>query len=129
MKKSHIIIILVIAAAVMAMITTMGDASTYETFASANLYPGKEFHVVGTLVKEKEMQYNPEIDPNSFIFYLEDKENEVKKVIFKGAKPQDFERSEQIVLTGKVLGEEFIASKILMKCPSKYNDTEVKASL
>lgn len=129
MKKSHIIIILVIGAAVMAMITTMGDASTYETFASAVLFPDKEIHVVGTLVKEKEMQYDPALDPNSFIFYLKDKEGEIKKVVFKGAKPQDFERSEQIVLTGKVLREDFLASKILMKCPSKYNDTEVKASL
>ena len=118
-----------IGAAVMAMVVTMGDASTYETFASSNLNPDKEFHVVGTLVKEKEMIYEPEKDPNSFVFFLEDKDGEIKKVNFNGAKPQDFERSEQIVLTGKIVDEEFHASKILMKCPSKYNDTEVNAAM
>ena len=43
-------------------------------------------------------------------------------------KPQDFERSEQIVLIGKVQGDEFHASDILMKCPSKYNDGKPQAS-
>ena len=50
------------------------------------------------------------------------------KVVFQGSKPQDFERSEQIVLTGKMVGEEFHASKILMKCPSKYNDQQIEVT-
>jgi cytochrome c-type biogenesis protein CcmE len=41
------------------------------------------------------------------------------------SKPQDFERSEQIVLTGKMKGDEFVATDILMKCPSKYKDEEI----
>lgn len=41
------------------------------------------------------------------------------------AKPQDFERSEQVVLTGKMDGDEFVATEILMKCPSKYKDEEI----
>ncbi|MNF07676.1 hypothetical protein D3C80_2079060 [compost metagenome] len=44
--------------------------------------------------------------------------------MFFGTKPQDFEKSEQIVLTGGMVGDEFHASKILMKCPSKYTDQE-----
>ena len=47
----------------------------------------------------------------------------IKKVLYHGTKPQDFERSEQIVLVGKMKEEgDFQASSILMKCPSKYND-------
>jgi len=46
--------------------------------------------------------------------------------VFNGAKPQDFERSEQIVLTGKMKGDEFLASKILMKCPSKYVNNKIQ---
>jgi cytochrome c-type biogenesis protein CcmE len=49
-------------------------------------------------------------------------------VVFNGSKPQDFERSEQIVLTGKMIGNEFHASKILMKCPSKYTKDEVEVT-
>ena len=51
-----------------------------------------------------------------------------KKVILEKTKPQDFERSEQIVLIGKVEGDEFHASEILLKCPSKYNDGKPEES-
>ena len=37
------------------------------------------------------------------------------------SKPQDFEKSEQIVVIGKMEAGNFVASDILMKCPSKYN--------
>jgi len=33
--------------------------------------------------------------------------------------------SEQIVVTGKMDGDVFKASEILMKCPSKYKDEEI----
>jgi len=128
MKRSHIIGILVIAVAIFAMMTTMGDASSYETFASSKIYPNQEFHVVGTLAENRETHYDPENDPNYFSFYLKDNDGKIKKVVFNGSKPQDFEKSEQIVLTGKFSKDEFQASKILMKCPSKYNETEVTAT-
>jgi len=47
-------------------------------------------------------------------------------VVFNGSKPQDIERSEQIVLTGKMDGDVFHASKILMKCASKNNHDQVE---
>jgi cytochrome c-type biogenesis protein CcmE len=49
-------------------------------------------------------------------------------VVFTGTKPQDFERSEQIVLTGQMRGKEFHASKILMKCPSKYTQDKLETT-
>lgn len=112
----------------MVIISTFGDASSYETFASAIQFPEKEFHIVGELTLPDKMEYNPEKDANLFSFYLKDKDEEVRKVVFYGSKPHDFERSEQIVLTGKLEGENFIASRILMKCPSKYTETEVAAT-
>jgi cytochrome c-type biogenesis protein CcmE len=120
MKKSHIIGLLIIVIAIGAILSTVADSSTYETFASASESPGKEFHVVGQYISEKGFEYDPVADANLFSFFMADADSTERKVIFKGAKPQDFERSEQIVLTGKMVGDEFIASKILMKCPSKY---------
>lgn len=122
MKKSHIIAIIIIAVAVGAILSTVADSSTYANFEMAAQHPGKEFHVVGKLEKEKEMVYNPQENANLFTFYIKDNDGAVKKVLYNGTKPQDFERSEQIVLIGKMTGEEFQASSILMKCPSKYND-------
>jgi hypothetical protein len=46
----------------------------------------------------------------------------IKQVVLHKSKPQDFEKSEQIVLIGKMQGDNFHANDILMKCPSKYND-------
>jgi cytochrome c-type biogenesis protein CcmE len=81
---------------------------------------------VGKLQKEKEMVYNPIQDANYFSFYVKDQQGEECKVIYAGTKPQDFEKSEQIVLIGKMKADEFHASKILMKCPSKYNNDKVE---
>ena len=78
--------------------------------------------MVGQLNKEAEMTYDPEVNANLFAFSMVDNNGEEQRVHFAGSKPQDFERSEQIVLVGKYENDTFQASKILMKCPSKYND-------
>lgn len=126
MKKSHLIGIVIIAVAIATIIGTYTDSSAYAGFAAAK-ESGEELHVVGKLVADKEQYYNPEQDANYFSFYMKDNDGAECKVVFAGTKPQDFERSEQIVLTGRMEGDEFHASKILMKCPSKYNETEVTA--
>ncbi len=122
MKKTHIIGIVIIALSIGMILSTFSDSSTYASFTEALETPQKEFHVVGQLNKDKELEYNPEENVNRFAFYLVDRDGTEKKVIFNGTKPQDFERSEQVVITGKMKEEVFMADKILMKCPSKYND-------
>lgn len=122
MKKTHIIGIIVIAVAIGAILSMVTDAATYANFTLAATSPDDQYQVVGQLNKEKEIEFDPQIDANQFAFYMLDQDGVEKKVVFKGAKPQDFERSEQVVITGSFQGEEFHADKILMKCPSKYND-------
>jgi cytochrome c-type biogenesis protein CcmE len=57
---------------------------------------------------------------------MTDQEGQVKEVKLYKSKPQDFEKSETIVLIGEAKGNEFHANDILMKCPSKYEgDTQV----
>jgi len=122
MKKVHILGIILIAVAIGAIFTTLNNTSTYADFTEAAKDPGSEFHVVGKLNKEKEAVYEPKIDANLFTFYMIDNKGVECKVILHKNKPQDFERSEQIVLIGQMQGQAFEASDILMKCPSKYND-------
>ena len=125
MKKSHILALVIVGLMIGVIISTSTSYSTYETFATAITTSGKDFQVVGELEKDGEMVYDPLIDPNMFSFHMKDKAGDVRKVIYAGAKPQDFERSEQIVLTGHIKGEDFFASKILLKCPSKYIEDEL----
>ena len=127
MKKSSIAGMIIIAIAICVIISTYADSSTYGSFSDAR-QTESELHVVGQLNKEKELFYNPVQDANYFSFYLKDNDGKECKVVFSGSKPQDFERSEQIVLTGKMIGNEFHASKILMKCPSKYTQDEVEVT-
>jgi cytochrome c-type biogenesis protein CcmE len=122
MKKSHIIAIAILAIAVAAILTTVADSSTYASFSIAEQHPKKVYHVVGKLNKEKPQDYNPHINANLFSFYMIDNEGKEKKVLLNKTKPQDFDRSEQIVIIGKMTGDEFHASDVLMKCPSKYNN-------
>lgn len=125
MKKSSILGIIVIALAIAMIIVIYTDSSTYSTFTEAKKSE-TELYVVGVLNKEKDLYYEPTVDANHFSFYMYDNDSTECKVVFRGSKPQDIERSEQIVLTGKMVGEEFHASKILMKCPSKYNEDQVE---
>lgn len=126
MKKGYIIGIVLIAIAFAAIISTISNSSTYASFTTATEHEGKVYHVVGKLNKDKPYHYNPHVNANIFGFYLVDNEGSEKKVIYNGTKPQDFEKSEQIVIVGKMSGGEFHASDILMKCPSKYNSNNVQ---
>lgn len=125
MRKSSIILIVIIAIAIAMIVVIYTDSSTYSTFTEAR-EKQTELYVVGVLNKEKALHYDPVQDANHFSFYMYDNDSTECQVVFRGSKPQDIERSEQIVLTGKMDGDVFHASKILMKCPSKYNEDEVE---
>lgn len=124
MKKSHLIAILVVAVAIGILISASKDVTTYANFAQAAKSEDK-VKLVGQLVKDRPVEYDPAKDPNFMAFYLQDEEGEIRRVELLAAKPQDFERSESIVLTGQMKGETFAASDMLLKCPSKYKDQEI----
>ena len=125
MKKSSIFGLVVIAIAIAVIISVYSSSSTYGTFSDAQ-ETESQLQVVGQLDKGKQLHYDATKDANYFSFSMNDNKGQNCKVVFTGAKPQDFERSEQIVLTGQMRGNEFHASKILMKCPSKYTEDKVE---
>lgn len=125
MKKTHLILLILVAAAVAVIFANFADFSSYETFASAAEQPGKQFHVIGYWEKGKPSEYDPEKDPNRFRFWVKDKAGAVHPVVFSGARPTDIEKSEQIVMTGHMQGDEFRCNKIQMKCPSKYKNDQI----
>src|SRR5437016_3136903 len=120
MKKTHIVLLVLVVVALSAFISVFADFSSYETFEAASKKEGKKLYVIGFLQKDKEMIYNPQVDPNHFTFYAKDKAGGINKVIFNGEKPRDIEKSEQIVMMGYEEGGTFHCSRIQMKCPSKY---------
>ena len=92
MKAIHIIIILVLVAAIAIVITTLSDSSTYSNFGEALKKPGKEVHIIGTLNRNKPIEYDAQKNANQFTFYMTDEKGMEKKVIYNKPKPQDFEK-------------------------------------
>ena len=129
MKRTHIIALVFVAVLVGSLTVMLGNSfSRYENFESSYAKKGKEFTVVGYLNKEKGIEYNPTVDPNKFSMYVLDDQKVEKKVVVLKAVPRDIEKSEKIVITGKMKGDVFEASDILLKCPSKYKNREEQAN-
>lgn len=128
MKKSSVIGLVVIAIAIAVIVATYSKASSYSSFAEAKKAK-TDIQIIGHLDKQKALYYDATKDANYFAFYVRDTNKMECKVILTAPKPEDFERSEQIVLTGHMVGDEFYASKILMKCPSKYTQDKVETTV
>jgi cytochrome c-type biogenesis protein CcmE len=107
MKKSHIFAIVVIAVAIAIIISTAGDASTYVNFDEA-------YKLASNL---------------SFSFMLVDDKGKTQKVYYNEPMPPDFLRSEKVVVIGSYQNDVFVAKKILLKCPSKYQEQKLNASI
>jgi len=136
MKKGHIIGLCIIAVAIAIIMTSIGDASSYESFSTAKemMHDGedKPIHVVGQLKKDAAGEVtglNVRDDKVSFTFMLVDNEGVEQEVFYNEPVPADFTRSESVVVIGSYKNDDiFIADKILMKCPSKYQETDVQAA-
>ncbi len=122
MKKIHIIGIIVIAVAIGVIFTSLQSSATYSDFAEAFNNPETEYHVVGKLNKTFPVHYDPKVNANECSFVMVDNKGIEKEVVLHKSVPQDFEKSEQVVLIGKVEQGQFHANDVLMKCPSKYNE-------
>jgi cytochrome c-type biogenesis protein CcmE len=128
MKKTHVIALLVIAVAFGVILASLSNNSTYASFKEATDHPRNTYHVVGKLDRSKAFQYDPHVNANLFTFYLVDKDGSERKVSLGRPEPDDFEKSDQIVVIGKANGNnEFIAADVLMKCPSKYTVDSISA--
>ncbi|WP_162341497.1 cytochrome c maturation protein CcmE domain-containing protein [Cyclobacterium salsum] len=136
MKRGHIIGLGIIGVAIIIIITSIGDASTYESFSTAKSMAingnTEAIHVVGQLKKDSEGEVvGVEVgqDKTSFTFVMVDNDGMEQQVYYNEPVPADFIRSEQVVVIGTYKTEEmFVADKILMKCPSKYQETDVKTA-
>lgn len=122
MKKLHIVGIIVIAVAIGVIFTSLKNSASYSDFTEAAKNPDTEYHVVGKLNKSIPVEYNPKVNADQCSFLMTDNKGIERRVVLHKSVPQDMEKSEQIVLIGKMQGQEFHANEILMKCPSKYND-------
>lgn len=133
MKTKHIIGIIIIAVAIGIIVTTAGDASSYVSFQEAKVIAqgneDKLIHVVGTLKKNEAGEVigiTPSEDMLSFKFIMLDENNFEQEVLYANPMPTDFLKSEQVVVIGAYHNTSFVADKILLKCPSKYQEEQLE---
>lgn len=122
MKKIHIVLLILVVAAISGMSFFIKDLTTYETFASAGEKNNKFVVVKVQLDKTMPIEYDQVKNPNLTIFYAVDQDGKKSKVVYKNAKPTDIERSEGLDLNGYMRNGYFECTKLQMKCPSKYKD-------
>jgi cytochrome c-type biogenesis protein CcmE len=136
MKKTHIFAVLIVGVAIAIIVSTAGDASTYvsfeQAFQMASAGNTTRIHVVGELKKGPNGEIvglEKSADNLSFSFILRDEANREQTVFYNEPMPPDFTRSEKIVVIGGYQGDHFVATKILLKCPSKYQEQKLNAGV
>ena len=133
MKNTSANSIVFISIIVIIIISTFGDASTYVTFSKAkDVYESgslTKFHVVGKLNKDEDNNIQGLMksdDKMSFTFQMIDEDGMKEKVFYGEPMPPDFLLSEQVVVIGGYENNTFVADDILLKCPSKYTEENIK---
>lgn len=125
MKKSHIILIILIAAVSAILVSTYTSSVDSVTFEDARKEEGKQVKIVGLFDKTKSIEYDALKDANLTKFFVIDANGESVEVNLtdKQGKPMGLEQSENVTIEGKFGADgTFQASHLLMKCPSKYNE-------
>ena len=122
MKKTQIVLLILVIAGIVAMSFFIKDLTTQETFATAQKNNGKFVVIKAQLDKSTPIEYDAVKNPNLTVFYALDKDGNRTKVIYSNAKITDMERSESLDLNGVMRDGYFECKTIQTKCPSKYKD-------
>jgi cytochrome c-type biogenesis protein CcmE len=115
--KIIIAAVVVVAALIFGAMSFVETNVEYTDFQSA-MNSRKKVQVKGEWVREKVSAFNA--GTSQFSFFMKDDNGRELKVIYDGAKPNNFELANAVVVKGKYQDGVFHASDILTKCPSKY---------
>ncbi len=125
MKTSQIVIIGFLAIFIVALgVNLSKNVSTYAGFSEAK-NSGEMVHISGEWVKRTEGGYD--LSRDLFTFYLKDTLQNVELVHFYDPMPMNFDQAEKVVVVGGYKDARFVADKIITKCPSKYEETDITA--
>jgi len=127
MKNKYIFGGIIVAVFLFLMIYLLTQSNIqYENDFAKVMAKDKTVKATGSWVKEKSYELNKE--NKTFIFYMADQAGTQMKVVYEGTIPNNFESAVSVVVTGKYQNGYFHAKDILTKCPSKYEQQDVKSS-
>ena len=111
---ASVIIIVGLGFGAISFVETNVEYADFRTAAST----GRKVQVKGEWLRDKDAMFDAA--RGQFVFFMKDENNVEMKVVLDGAKPNNFELADAIVVKGRCRGEDFHASEVLTKCPSKY---------
>jgi len=118
MKKGPIITAVFTIVALVAVVTAfVTQASPFVTIAQAKQSSDSQLHLAGDVVKDS--LYNNSRE-HLLIFKLKDENGDIITVKHNGEIPADLDQVKKVVAIGGVKDGDFVSSKLLVKCPSKY---------
>lgn len=119
------VVVVVIAAIVgLSSLFTGGGMISYVSFSEARA-AGDNVQVMGE-ISGGSVSY--ESETGTFVFYISNDTGDRMKVIYGGTKPGNFDQATSVVCIGRYRNDAFHADKLLVKCPSKYQDQTVDGS-
>ncbi len=68
-----------------------------------------------------------DVASNMFVFHIKDENGEKMEVVYDGPKPGNFDQATHVVCIGRYRKGVFRAEKLLVKCPSKYQEEGQKS--
>jgi cytochrome c-type biogenesis protein CcmE len=118
-KRGIAIAIVIVAASVgMMSLFTGGGVTPYVGFAEARAAKSN-VQVMGEIAP---IPSSYDAEKGSFIFYIIDSNGDQMKVVYGGTKPGNFDQATSVVCIGQYKSDTFHAEKLLVKCPSKYQN-------
>ncbi len=117
--KTGPIITAVIAVAAMGGVVAafVNNASPYVTIAQAKQSSDDHLHLSGDIIKGS---VRNNLVTHTLLFDVKDAEGQVVTVEHKGEVPGNINEATRVVAIGGMKGTNFESSKLLVKCPSKY---------
>jgi cytochrome c-type biogenesis protein CcmE len=124
LKRGIAISVVIIAAGIGLMsLVTGGGVTPYVGFTEARAAKSG-VQVMGEIIDQRS---NYDSQTGSFSFFITDSKGDRMKVIYDGTKPGNFDQATSVVCVGHYTGDAFHADKLLIKCPSKYQDMQKKS--
>lgn len=115
MKRLILLGVLLLSFLGYASVSLFGSLTPYKAFAEAKA-SGQHVQIKGRL----DATTPPAMQGQDFCFTLDDEAGTTLPVRYQGAKPEGFDEAHHIVAVGHWENNAFLADKLLLKCPSKY---------
>lgn len=129
MKPAYILAIaILLVTATVTFVTFAGAVANRTSVGDAIKRPGKTVQVPGEIVKDS-IQYDVTLNELRFDVRELTREGDRKVVgdarmtiVYSGPKPENFDDANSVEAIGAYRDGVFRANRLLVKCPSKYND-------